>query len=177
MRLTHVYNSEQRKLADRPLRCLFPDVQPKRPLPRRWIQLYSFLGEPKQICQRRTSVKSPWEPVLLSLRPDRDTTVHDAPAGYPRLARFVSLAEGCYVFREFRYLQSRSLLHLQDEVRALEAQLYRMDEVDRVKAPDLLKSRELDDYILGVRSQLMAEIRGKLKEYGTSTGPLNILTP
>lgn len=84
------------------------------------------------------------------------------------LARFTSSAPEYYVFREFRYLQSRVLLHLQDELRALETQLMRLDESDRIKDPDLLQSREQDDKESGVRKILMDRIHGKLTRYGES---------
>ncbi|KAK3955217.1 hypothetical protein QBC32DRAFT_380493 [Pseudoneurospora amorphoporcata] len=92
--------------------------------------------------------------------------VTDAPDGYPMLARFISSHEDGYIFREFRYLQSRTLLHMQDELRALEVQLHRMDQFDAKHRATLLKTREVDDDRLGRRGRLMEEIAEKLKKYG-----------
>lgn len=82
------------------------------------------------------------------------------------LARFTASAPQFYVFREFRYLQSRTLLHLQDEIRALETQLWRMDEKDRVNNPHNLQSREFDDTSDGRRKIMMQRIQDKLVQYG-----------
>lgn len=93
-------------------------------------------------------------------------TVSDCPRGYPMLARFTASAPEFYIFREFRYLQSRLLLHLQDEIRALEAQLWRMDEKDKVNDPHSLECRELDDKLNGRRNIIMRQIQEKLIQYG-----------
>lgn len=82
------------------------------------------------------------------------------------LARFISSHEDGYIFREFRYLQSRTLLHMQDELRALELQLHRMDLHDARNRAIFLKTREMDDDRLKVRGRLMEEIAEKLKTYG-----------
>ncbi|KAK3690188.1 hypothetical protein B0T22DRAFT_379341, partial [Podospora appendiculata] len=92
--------------------------------------------------------------------------VPDAPEGYPMLARHMSSAGEFYIAREFRYLQSRVLLHQQDELRDLEAQLHRMDEHDSAIRPDILRSRDLDEMVGGHRKQLITTIRERLKEYG-----------
>lgn len=82
------------------------------------------------------------------------------------LARFTASAPQFYVFREFRYLQSRLLLHLQDEIRALETQLWRMDEKDKVNDPHKLECREVDDTLDGKRKIIMDRIQHKLVQYG-----------
>ncbi|KAJ0119570.1 hypothetical protein J7T55_013773 [Diaporthe amygdali] len=92
--------------------------------------------------------------------------IADCPKGYPMLARFTASASQFYVFREFRYLQSRVLLHLQDEIRALETQLWRMDEKDRVNNPHSLECRELDDACSGKRRIMIDSIHQKLLQYG-----------
>lgn len=99
--------------------------------------------------------------------------VNDSPEGYPRLARFIAASEEHYVFRQFRYLQSRVLLYMQDELRSLETRLWRMDEYDMENRPDYLKSRESDDKYLGDRRKIIEEIHDKLSKYGkiTSYGP------
>lgn len=83
------------------------------------------------------------------------------------LARFISSHEDGYIFREFRYLQSRTLLHMQDELRTLELGLHRMDLHDAENRAIFLRTREMDDDRLGVRGRLMEEIAEKLKKYGT----------
>ncbi|KAL2274357.1 hypothetical protein FJTKL_03274 [Diaporthe vaccinii] len=82
------------------------------------------------------------------------------------LARFTASAPEFYVFREFRYLQSRVLLHLQDELRALETQLWRMDEKDKMRSPHNLECREIDDAYNGTRKIMMDQIQNKLVQYG-----------
>ncbi|ROV96010.1 hypothetical protein VMCG_08013 [Cytospora schulzeri] len=82
------------------------------------------------------------------------------------LARLTASAPEFYIFREFRYLQSRVLLQLQDELRALETQLWRMDEKDRVNDPFNLRGRELDDVHGGLRKDMLAMIQQKLMQYG-----------
>lgn len=82
------------------------------------------------------------------------------------LARFTASAPEFYIFREFRYLQSRALLHLQDEIRALETQLWRMDEKDKMNSPQNLSCRELDDTRNGTRKIIMDQVQHKLVQYG-----------
>lgn len=82
------------------------------------------------------------------------------------LARFTASAPEFYIFREFRYLQSRVLLHLQDEIRALETQLWRIDEKDKMNNPQSLSCRELDDTRNGTRKIIMDQVQNKLVQYG-----------
>ena len=58
---------------------------------------------------------------------------------------------------------------MQDELRALELQLHRMDQFDAEHRATYLKTRELDDDLIGDRGKLMGEIAKKLKEYGMLT--------
>lgn len=87
------------------------------------------------------------------------------------LARLTASAPDFYIFREFRYLQSRVLLQLQDELRTLETQLWRMDELDRVNKPHNLRQREIYDQRDGPRKQLLNQIQEKLVQYGQSLIP------
>lgn len=82
------------------------------------------------------------------------------------LARLTASSPEFYIFREFRYLQSRVILQLQDELRALETQLWRMDEKDRVNNPGGLRGRELDDMDVGLRKKILERIQQKLMQYG-----------
>lgn len=95
----------------------------------------------------------------------------DSPDGYPRLARWMSSGENAVTLRQFRYLQVRSLLHLQDELRQLEHRLSVLDERDRRERPHHLTSREVGAAGDGQRRVLMEEIRGKWTEYGAWTSP------
>jgi hypothetical protein len=80
------------------------------------------------------------------------------------LARFLSSADNLFIFRQYRYLQSRSLLYMQDELRELETALWRMDEQDR-RRPQVLQSRDYADRHIKERKSLMVEIKEKLMEY------------
>lgn len=84
------------------------------------------------------------------------------------LARFIAASEENYVFRQFRYLQSRVMLHLQDELRSLEVRLWKMDDYDSKHRPDLLRSRQTDDMTMGERCKVINEVYEKLSKYGQS---------
>ncbi|CAJ2507328.1 Uu.00g085140.m01.CDS01 [Anthostomella pinea] len=98
----------------------------------------------------------------LANDPEKYTTYHR----YPMLANFYSSADNLFIFRGFRYLQARVLLHMQDELRALETQLYHLDERDGKNRPNMLRTREVDDIDYGERKQLIDKIKAKLLEYG-----------
>jgi len=93
------------------------------------------------------------------------------------LARFIASNEAGYNFREFRYLQSRVLLNCQDQLRAMERQLFLMDEYDKKERPLLLQSREFDDERFGERAKLLDRIQEKLEKYSTITLLLIVLSP
>lgn len=80
----------------------------------------------------------------------------------------MAAGENAVTLRQFRYLQVRSLLHLQDELRQLELELFALDGRDARERPHHLTSREVaaED---GVRGKLMAAIRRKWSEYGAWT--------
>lgn len=73
--------------------------------------------------------------------------------------------------RQFRYLQVRSLLHLQDELRQLEHELFTLDERDGRERPHHLTSREASEDEGSERKTLMEGIRGKWTEYGAWSSP------
>ncbi|KAH9219760.1 hypothetical protein DL95DRAFT_482877, partial [Leptodontidium sp. 2 PMI_412] len=93
--------------------------------------------------------------------------VEDHPSGYPRLAALLCTDDNLMLYHRFTYLQSRLLLHKQDEIRELERKLDRMDKADATKAPEILKSRELDDKNVGKRLELLSAIETKFNEYAT----------
>lgn len=80
----------------------------------------------------------------------------------------MSRADNFSIFREFRYLQMRILLNLQDQLRELERHLWKLDRKDNETADSIFKlqSRESDDKECGERACLMEEIQTKWKEYG-----------
>ena len=129
----------------------------------------AFEGDPIKYTKCRCKPS----PVLTKLDPlhiqvSTYTLDTDAPDGHPRLARWMSTAENAVTPHQFRHLQVRSLLHLQDEPRALERELFFLDERDRGERPDNLTSRETAEGSDPGRTELMARIRGKWSEYGVS---------
>jgi hypothetical protein len=94
--------------------------------------------------------------------------VESCPEGYPQIAAFLDSDENFMLYRRFGYLQSRILLHKQDQLRALEERLDRLDQADNndEKTRRYLKSRDLDDKRNGPRTTLLETIETKFKEYG-----------
>jgi hypothetical protein len=94
--------------------------------------------------------------------------VESCPEGYPQTAAFLDSDENFMLYRRFGYLQSRIILHKQDELRALEERLDRLDQKDDEdeKTKRYLKSRDLDDKRNGPRRELLETIETKFKEYG-----------
>jgi hypothetical protein len=95
-------------------------------------------------------------------------SVESCPKGYPNLAAFLDSDENFMLYRRFGYLQSRLLLHKQDELRALEEKLDLLDKRDNIdpETQRFLKSRDLDDKRGGPRKALLETIETKFKEYG-----------
>lgn len=77
----------------------------------------------------------------------------------------MATAENLSVFRQFRYLQTRIMLQLQDELREFETLLYRLDERDR-EFPGMLRSREYCDKRSQTRKMLLHRTRRKWMDYG-----------
>jgi len=96
----------------------------------------------------------------------RITRIDSHPEGYPQLAAFMNSDENFSICRRFGFLHQRVLLYRQDELRALEDRLIRLDDEDAEDDPKLLKSRKLDDVKEGsLRRGLIQEIDEKLEEY------------
>lgn len=75
------------------------------------------------------------------------------------------------IYRRFGYIHSRLLLHLQDEIRELEADLQDMDMRDQRDGEKGLQSRELDEErVLAAgrksRGELLEKIQQKALQYG-----------
>jgi hypothetical protein len=96
--------------------------------------------------------------------------VEACPEGYPRLAAFLDSDENFMLYRRFGILQSRILLYKQDELRALEAELFEMDERDAQTRARKLKSRERDDADCEDRKILIEKITKAFSEYGNIYG-------
>ena len=113
-----------------------------------------------EVLRRRTD--------LIYDEEQRIRRIDSHPRGYPKLAAFMNSDENFAVCRRFGFLHQRVLLYRQDELRALEDQLIRLDDEDAEEAPQVLKSRKLDDVREGsFRKALIQEIDNKLHEYGS----------
>jgi hypothetical protein len=95
-----------------------------------------------------------------------NAAVKECPEGYPRLAAFLDSDESFMLYRRFGFLQSRILLHMQDELRELEGDLDLMDRRDQKRRPGMLKSRQDDDQDSNRRKEKISEIAKKFNEYG-----------
>jgi hypothetical protein len=97
--------------------------------------------------------------------------IKNIPHGYPTVAALVSKDNDFAIFRKFRYLNARNLLHLQAELIHLENELEIVDRgLDTEENAEILKSWESyannDD-----RQDLMLRIRKTLKEYSKNVNP------
>ncbi|PQE08214.1 Peptidase caspase domain protein [Rutstroemia sp. NJR-2017a WRK4] len=93
-------------------------------------------------------------------------TVIIRPEGYPRLATRIGSDEKFMLYRRFGYLQSRILLHRQDELRELEDKLARSDLAAAKRDPVLLQSREEGSVLNKEHTKLLNTIEEKYKAYG-----------
>jgi len=70
-------------------------------------------------------------------------------------------------YRQYQYLRRRCLLNMQAQIAALEKRLEEFDSEDAKTDYKKLMSLKLDEYQASpFRQELLAEIQGKLKEYG-----------
>ncbi|KAL2064320.1 hypothetical protein VTL71DRAFT_4814 [Oculimacula yallundae] len=91
--------------------------------------------------------------------------IDKTPEGYPRVAAFLTSDHHLMLYRGFNYLQSRLLLHKQDELRELEDSMDIMDQVDESDHADRLMSREEDDKQDGKRKALFDLAESTFNEY------------
>lgn len=89
--------------------------------------------------------------------------VEQCPRGFPRLAAFLDTDENFMLYRRFGFLQARTLLYKQDELRVLENKLDRLDKVDAGSNANMLLCRDHDN---AERIGLMRQIETNFKEYG-----------
>lgn len=92
--------------------------------------------------------------------------------GYSRVAAFMNSDPDTALFRSFKNLQSRILLHYQAELSELEDELDRLDKADletnhyRLRAGHTIYSEDSDCQDNESRRLLIEEMSKKLKEYG-----------
>jgi hypothetical protein len=96
--------------------------------------------------------------------------VEECPEGYPRLAAFSNSDENFMIYRRFGYLQSRILLHKQDELQRLEQELEEMDQKDASGENPHVSQRWEDDEAgtnkgSNARPSLLNTIKEKFLEY------------
>lgn len=112
--------------------------------------------------------------------------VENYPLGYPRQAAFADSDESFLIYRRFGNVHARLLLHQQDELRQLEADLLNMDLIDSKSenGARCLKSRDLDEERPatdgGSRSELLKRMGEKTIQYGKnlcSTDSFLIILP
>ncbi|RYP36536.1 hypothetical protein DL767_003359 [Monosporascus sp. MG133] len=91
-------------------------------------------------------------------------TINGTPNGYPKLGALIATNENYLIFREFKYLQARLLLEIQDQLREYEDEL---DALERDRHITLvnLQSREFDDHHMGQRKELMRKIEDRYEKY------------
>ena len=139
----------------------------------------SFRMTPPDDGEDRTSAqyRNPFEGVFGRARWHDDQYEHfitpsleDFPQGYPRLAAHVNSDIDTLLFRRFGWLGCRTLLHFQDELQLLEANLQDLDRKHQVEAPHRLLSKRIDDTyhdegISYTRGAMVKEIKMKLDSY------------
>lgn len=101
--------------------------------------------------------------------------VDDYPKGYPRLAAFLQSDPNFEIYRRFRMLRHRIILHRQQELMKLEQKLNELDLNDAEKHPNRLQSLEWDHEdavgegkLRSEREEIIDAIDSKLKDYGES---------
>ncbi|KAI1246622.1 hypothetical protein MGN70_013523, partial [Eutypa lata] len=89
-------------------------------------------------------------------------TVATAPEGFPQLGAFIAGNESYLIFRRFKYLQARLLIHMQDQLRVCEEELAALEvPITGVK----MHSRVDDEKHSGRRKELMEEIEERYEKY------------
>ncbi|RYP26746.1 hypothetical protein DL768_011581 [Monosporascus sp. mg162] len=91
-------------------------------------------------------------------------TLNSTPNGYPKLGALIATNENYLIFREFKYLQARLLLEIQDQLREYEAELDALERDSHITLVNL-QSREIDDHHLGQRKELMRKIEDRYEKY------------
>lgn len=138
----------------------------------------NVLNDPRHsVCSLLRKLRETLSPNKVERQsPPSETIIRkleDYPLGYPRQAAFADSDESFMLYRRFGNVHARLLLHLQDEIREMEAQLYNMDLRDNKseEGQGYLQSRELDEERLVIedqesRSQLLTRMEKKTRQYG-----------
>jgi len=91
-------------------------------------------------------------------------------AGYKRFSRVVGYTPSFFVVRQFRTLNVRVILAMQDRLSELENNINALDDVlSRPTAPKVHNGRFRNDQ--KSRLDLLEDIQKKLKEYSTKPNP------
>ncbi|RYP71586.1 hypothetical protein DL771_004712 [Monosporascus sp. 5C6A] len=90
--------------------------------------------------------------------------INDAPNGYPKLGALIATNENYLIFREFKYLQARLLLEIQDQLREYEDELDALERDSHITRVNL-QSREINDRRPGHRKELMRKIEDRYEKY------------
>ena len=89
------------------------------------------------------------------------------PRGYPKVAAYQNIEPAWLIFRKFGWLRNRTLLDLQDELKALEEDLKEHDRYEYHRGDkNRLLSRRSDYERPNSREPLMIQIKEKLEQYG-----------
>lgn len=91
--------------------------------------------------------------------------MEDTPNGYPRLGALLASSGDFLVVRRFRYLQARTLLQIQDELRRYEIELDSIDNQLSGYGPDQESGRDNDLSIQ--RLALLGKIEARFQDYGS----------
>ncbi|RYP76768.1 hypothetical protein DL770_007178 [Monosporascus sp. CRB-9-2] len=103
-------------------------------------------------------------------------TINSAPNGYPKLGALIATNENYLIFREFKYLQARLLLEIQDQLREYEDELDALERGSHITHVNL-QSREMNDRGPGQRKELMRKIEDRYEKYrGIPVSPGNLST-
>ncbi|KAK0707026.1 hypothetical protein B0T26DRAFT_790743 [Lasiosphaeria miniovina] len=101
---------------------------------------------------------------MLHRLPPKDRGV---PPGYPSLAAFLGSDRDFAMFRSFRRLHARVLLHKQDELAQLEQRLDGLDDTESKTSPYSLTTNRCQDAKAAERAALLGEVEEKLGEYNS----------
>ncbi|KAF7951557.1 hypothetical protein EAE96_006862 [Botrytis aclada] len=85
--------------------------------------------------------------------------------GYPRLATVIDSDEQFMLYRRFGHLQARFLLHKQDELRAQEERLFKLDAIYKRNDPERHRSRAQNNAKSKDHKNLLDSIEIKFREY------------
>ena len=100
--------------------------------------------------------------------------VDATPPGYPRLSVLIASDENFTLYRRFSFLQARTLLNKQDQLRELENDLDKLDRRDNrdgIRGRNVLASREVAEASSDERKNELAEAERRVIEYGKCLKP------